>query len=96
VNSYEMWGLVLIAVAVVTIVLQVRRYRAHRITTLQLLAGMVARAGFLFLGIVYVTELVVAHRRLPLVGLFIVGVGIALNLVAGIIANVRRARAGDA
>lgn len=92
-NSYEVWGLILVVVALVTIGLQIRRYRARRITTPQMLAGMVARFGFLFLGIVYVTELIERNRRLPLIGLAIVGLGIALNLVAGIVENVRRARA---
>ena len=92
-NSYEIWGLILSVVALVTIGLQIRRYRARRITTLQMVAGMVARIGFLFLGVVYVTELIDRNRRLPLIGLAIVGVGIALNLAAGIAENIRRARA---
>jgi putative effector of murein hydrolase LrgA (UPF0299 family) len=90
-----MWGLLLIGMALVTMGLQIRRYRARRITRTQLFAGMIARLGFLFLGIVYVTELIDRNRRLPLIGLAIVGLGIALNLVAGILENVRRARAPD-
>lgn len=62
-------------------------------TTLQFAAGLIARAGFLFLGILYAFGLVYRWPRAPLIGLGIVGAGIVLNLAAGIIENVRRARA---
>lgn len=88
-----MWGLVLIAAALVAIGLQFRRWRQARITTVQFAVGFVARAGFLFLGIIYVSDLIYRWPRAPLIGLGIVGVGIALNLVVGIADNVRRARA---
>ena len=86
------WGLVLASASLVAIGLQVRRWRAHHITTLQFAAGMVARAGFLFLGIIYAGGLIYRWSRAPLIGLGIVGLGIALNLTAGIIENIRRAR----
>jgi hypothetical protein len=93
VSSYEVWGLILIVVALATIVLQIRRFRTGRLSRLQLAAGMIARLGFLFLGILYATDLVAEHRRAPFIGLGIVGAGIALNLVAGVVENIRRARA---
>ena len=86
------WGIILVAAALVAIGLQVRRWRAARITALQFAAGMVARAGFLFLGILYASDLVYRWPRAPLLGLGIVGVGIVLNLAAGIIENIRYAR----
>lgn len=91
--STATWGLVLITAALVAIALQFQRLRTHRITGLQFAAGMIARAGFLLLGILYATELVYRWPRAPLVGLGIVGVGIVLNLTAGVIENIRRARA---
>jgi uncharacterized protein with PQ loop repeat len=87
------WGIILVVAALVAIGLQVRRWRAGRVTTMLFAAGMIARAGFLFLGIIYAADLVYRWRRAPLIGLGIVGIGIALNLVAGIIENVRRSRA---
>lgn len=91
-NSYEIWGLVLIIVTLVTVFLLIRRFRAGRITTLHLVAGLIARAGFLLLGIVYVTEIIDRNRRAPIYGLAVVGAGIALNLLANVIENIRRAR----
>lgn len=88
-----MWGLVLIAAALVAIGLQFRRWRQARATTVQFAVGLVARAGFLFLGIIYASDLIYRWPRAPLVGLGIVGLGIALNLVVGIADNIRRARA---
>ena len=87
------WGMVLVAVALITIGLQVRRWRLRQITTLQFAAGLVARVGFLVLGLIYVTGYVYDQPRAPLYGLGVVGVGIVLNLTAGVIENVRRARA---
>lgn len=87
------WGIILSIAALVAIALQVRRLRSHQVTVLQFAAGMVARTGFLLLGIVYATELIYRWPRAPLIGLGIVGAGIILNLTAGIIENIRRARA---
>jgi uncharacterized protein with PQ loop repeat len=87
------WGLILIFAALVAIALQFRRLRTHRITELQFAAGMIARVGFLLLGILYATDLVYRWPRAPLIGLGVVGVGIVLNLTAGVIENIRRARA---
>jgi hypothetical protein len=87
------WGVILIIAALVASGLQVRRLRSHQITGLQFVAGMIARAGFLFLGILYATDLVYRWPRAPLIGLGIVGIGIILNLTAGVIENIRRARA---
>lgn len=86
------WGMILAVAALVAIGLQVRRWRAARITTLQFAAGMVARAGFLVLGILYASDLVYRWPRAPLLGLGIVGAGIVLNIAAGIIENIRHAR----
>lgn len=86
------WGIILLVAALVAIALQVRRWRAAHITTMQFAAGLVARAGFLFLGILYASGLVYRWPRAPLLGLGIVGLGIVLNLTAGIIENLRRAR----
>lgn len=86
------WGGILILAALVASALQIRRWRTRRIGTLQLAAGLVARAGFLFLGIIYAAELTDRWRRAPLVGLGIVGVGIVLNLAAGIFDNIGRSR----
>lgn len=87
------WGIVLVAVALLTIGLQVRRWRLRQITALQFAAGLVARVGFLVLGLIYVTGYVYDQPRAPLYGLGVVGAGIVLNLTAGVIENVRRARA---
>jgi hypothetical protein len=86
------WGVILSIAALVAIALQIRRLRSQRITILQLAAGMFARVGFLFLGILYATGLVYRWPRAPLIGLGIVGAGIILNLTAGVIDNIRRAR----
>lgn len=94
------WGIILLAAALVAIGLQVRRWRAAQITTLQFGAGLIARVGFLVLGILYASGLVYRWPRAPLYGLGIVGIGIVLNLTAGVIENIRRARSsrheGDA
>lgn len=86
------WGIVLTVAALVAIGLHVRRLRAARITMLQFAAGMVARGGFLILGILYASDLIYRWPRAPLIGLGIVGIGIVLNLLAGIIENIRRTR----
>lgn len=91
--THATWGIVLLLAALVAIGLQVRRWRARRLTTLQFAAGLIARMGFLFLGILYAAGLVYRWPRAPLIGLGIVGAGIVLNLAAGIIDNIRRARA---
>ena len=91
--STSTWGIVLLLAALVAIGLQVRRWRARRLSTPQFAAGLIARAGFLFLGILYASGLVYRWPRAPLIGLGVVGAGIVLNLVTGIIDNVRRARA---
>ncbi|HSJ29879.1 MAG TPA: hypothetical protein VK933_00500 [Longimicrobiales bacterium] len=91
--THAAWGIVLLVAALIAIGLQVRRWRARRITTLQFAAGLIARGGFLVLGILYAFRLVYRWPRAPLVGLAIVGAGIVLNLAAGIIDNIRRARA---
>lgn len=89
------WGIILVGAALLAMGLQVRRRRAARITTMQFAAGMVARAGFLILGILYASDLVYRWPRAPLLGLAIVGVGIVLNLTAAIIENIRHARRPD-
>ncbi|HEX2167313.1 MAG TPA: hypothetical protein VHG09_08810 [Longimicrobiales bacterium] len=86
------WGIILLIAALIAIGLQVRRWRAAHISTLQFGAGMIARAGFLFLGILYASGLVYRWPRAPLYGLGVVGFGILLNLTAGVIDNIRRAR----
>jgi uncharacterized protein with PQ loop repeat len=86
------WGIVLTVAALIAIGLQVRRLRAAQITTPQFAAGMVARGGFLILGILYASDLVYRWPRAPLIGLGIVGLGILLNLVVGIIENIRHTR----
>ena len=91
--THTTWGIILLVAALVAIGLQVRRWRARRMTTLQFAAGLIARGGFLILGILYAFGLVYRWPRAPLIGLGIVGAGIVLNLTAGIIENVRRARA---
>lgn len=86
------WGVVLTVAALVAIGYQVHRLRTARITTLQFAAGMVARGGFLLLGILYATDLVYRWPRSPIIGLGVVGAGIVLNLIAGIIENFRLTR----
>jgi hypothetical protein len=87
------WGIILIIAAVVAMALQLRRWRTRQITAMLFAAGMIARAGFLFLGVIYAADLIYRWRRAPLVGLGIVGLGIVLNLTAGIIESIRRAGA---
>lgn len=90
--STAAWGVILIVAALIAIGLQVRRLRSARITNLQFAAGLVARLGFLFLGILYASGLVYRWPKAPLLGLGVVGGGIVLNLIAGIFDNIRRAR----
>ena len=91
-SGSALWGGVLAVAAAVAIVLQVRSWRAGRMSTLQLAAGLIARVGFLFLGVMYAARLTEGWQRAPFIGLGIVGVGIVLNLTAGVIENIRRAR----
>lgn len=86
------WGVILSSAALVAIALQIRRLRSRQITILQFAGGMIARVGFLFLGILYAAGLVYRWPRAPLIGLGMVGAGIILNLTAGVIENIRRAR----
>jgi hypothetical protein len=88
----QAWGILLTIAALVAIVLQFRRWRAGRVTTLQLVAGFVARLGFVLLGVIYSTGLAQRWTRAPLYGLGIVGIGIVLNLTAGVIESVRAGR----
>ncbi|HEX6307404.1 MAG TPA: hypothetical protein VFZ69_04395 [Longimicrobiales bacterium] len=86
------WGIVLVAAALIAVGLHVRRWRLGRITGLQFWAGMIARLGFVVLGLMYATGYVDRSRRAPIWGLAIVGIGIVLNLLAGILAGVRHGR----
>lgn len=86
------WGIILIVAALVAIGLHFRRWRTQRITNLAFAAGLIARAGFVALGIMYAFAFVDRYPRAPVYGLAVVGVGIILNLLAGIIDNIRRSR----
>lgn len=90
----ELWGGVLTAAAVIALFLHTRRWRRGQVTSLQYGAGLIARAGFLVLGLLYATGLVYRWSRAPVYGLGVVGAGIVLHLTAGVIDNIRRAR-GD-
>ncbi|HEX6133366.1 MAG TPA: hypothetical protein VFZ24_05370 [Longimicrobiales bacterium] len=88
----SVWGIILTVAALIAVVLHTRRWRAQRVTALQFGAGMVARAGFVLLGLMYALHYVERWPRAPVVGLAIVGVGIVLNLLAGILAGIQRSR----
>ncbi|MEX1184480.1 MAG: hypothetical protein WEF86_14810 [Gemmatimonadota bacterium] len=85
----EAWGAVLIAAALLSLGLQVMHLRRGRITAMQAGTGMIARGGFLLLGVIYVTGLVERWPGAPLFGLAVVGIGIFLHLAAGILQNLR-------
>jgi putative membrane protein len=72
--------------------LQLMHWRRGRISTAQAVTGMIARSGFLVLGVIYVTDLIVRYPRAPLLGLAIVGGGIFLHLTVNIISNIRRSK----
>jgi hypothetical protein len=88
----DVWGWLLIAAALISLSLQVMHWRRGRISTAQAVTGMIARGGFLVLGIIYVTDLIIRYRRAPLVGLGIVGAGIFLHLTVNVLSNMRRRR----
>jgi hypothetical protein len=88
----ELWGWLLIAAALISLGLQLMHWRRGRISTAQAVTGMIARSGFLVLGVIYVTDLIVRYPRAPLLGLAIVGGGIFLHLTVNIISNIRRSK----
>jgi hypothetical protein len=88
----ELWGWLLIAAALISLGLQLMHWRRGRISTAQAVTGMIARSGFLVLGVIYVTDLIVRYPRAPLLGLAIVGGGIFLHLTVNIISNTRRSK----
>lgn len=85
-----LWGMVLIVAAVLSLGLQAMHWRRGRISTAQAVTAMLARSGFLVLGVIYVTGLVERWPRAPFIGLAIVGIGILLHLTANVVHNVRR------
>lgn len=88
----DVWGWLLIAAAVTSLGLQLMHWRRGRISTAQAVTGMIARSGFLVLGIIYVTDLIIRYPRSPLLGLAIVGGGVFLHLTMNVIASIRRGR----
>lgn len=89
-ERYDVWGGILIIAALISLALQVHHWRRGRLTTAQFAAGSLARAAFLFLGIIYATDLVARWPRLPIAGLFIVGIGIFLNMAVNVLHRHRR------
>jgi hypothetical protein len=85
----DVWGWLLIVAALVSLALQFMHWRRGRITTAQAVTAMIARAGFLVLGVIYVSPLIVRHPRAPLLGLAIVGGGILLHLTVNVIHRMR-------
>ena len=94
-DRYEVWGAILIVAALVALALQYHHWRRGRLSTAQMLAGGVARLAFLFLGIVYATDLIDRWPRLPIAGLFFVGIGIFLNMAVNVLTRLRRSHAND-
>jgi hypothetical protein len=90
-NRPELWGWLLIVAALGAVSLQLLHWRRGRISAARALTGVLARTGFLLLGIIYVTDLIVRYPRAPLYGLSVVGVGILLHLLAGVVERHRRA-----
>lgn len=86
----ETWGWLLIAAALISLSLQVMHWRRGRIGAAQAATAVLARSGFLLLGVIYVAGLVERWPRAPLLGLAIVGVGIFLHLTVNVIRNIRR------
>jgi hypothetical protein len=94
-DRYEVWGAILIVAALVALAIQYHHWRRGRLSTLQMLAGGVARLAFLFLGIVYATSLIDRWPKLPLAGLFVAGIGIFLNMAVNVFTLLRRSHAED-
>ena len=86
------WGIVLIVAALLSLGLQLMHWRRGRINAVQAATGMLARAGFLLLGVVYVAGLVERWPRAPFIGLAVVGIGILLHLAANVVQNLRGSR----
>jgi hypothetical protein len=90
------WGAILLAAALAAVAFHAWRWRRGRMTTLQFGAGLVARVGFILLGVLYAFDLEYRWPRAPLYGRGVVGVGILLNLTANTIERIRYARGGGA
>lgn len=86
----ETWGWLLIAAALISLTLQVMHWRRGRISAAQAGTAVLARSGFLLLGVIYVFGLVERWPRAPLLGLVVVGTGIFLHLTVNVIHNLRR------
>lgn len=91
-DTYRALSLVLIAVAVLSIALQVRQYRRGVYSLRRALTGSIARFGFLVLGVMYAAGLVQRWPRAPFIGIGIVVLGIVLHLGNNIFENAQRNR----
>jgi hypothetical protein len=89
-DTYRALSLVLIVAAILSIALQYRHYRRGVYTKRRAIAGIIARSGFLVLGVIYATGLVQRWPRAPFVGLGIAVLGVVLHLVNNIVENARR------
>lgn len=85
----EFWGGLLILIAAAGLALQARHWQRGRLTAGQAVTGMIARGGFLLLGIIYVAGLAETWRRAPFYGLAIVGLGIFLHLAVNVYHRIR-------
>jgi phosphate/sulfate permease len=88
--SYRVMAWVLIAVAVLSIALQVYQYRRGLYSARRALTGSIARFGFVVLGVTYAAGLVQRWRYAPLIGLGIAMLGFILYLANNRLENVQR------
>ena len=89
-DRYRALSLVLIAVALLSIALQVHQYRRGVYSGRRALTGSIARFGFLVLGVMYATGLVQRWPRAPFVGIGVVVLGVILHLGNNILENAQR------
>lgn len=91
-ENYRFWSWLLVVVAAASVGWQVAQWRRGRLPGIRLATGLISRAGFILLGLVYATGAMVTWRQGPVIGLGIVGIGIFLNLSLNVVENFRRAR----
>jgi len=82
-SQYGMGGLILIVLALLNVALRLYLLRSGRVSRKRALPGLFAAIGFIGLGVVYATNMVVRYPAAPVIALSLSVVGFIVGFVIG-------------